>query len=258
MTLIAADSPVPVFEIDQVDIYGDYFLRNRMEILVILRTLEKRGTIVTLYLDEGSRFWLSSIVAVNEESGLIFVEPSNQTSVNNFVSQAKRVTLSASLDRVKIQIRLTSLSVSKIAGQFSFSAPLPESLLRLQRREFFRLETPHAYPLRCKIASCHEERSEVFNLPLFDISGGGLSLIGKVQQAERFSLGELFKDCQLEIPGESILSVNLRIQEILKIELPNGDHQLRLGCEFISLPGTRLTMIERYIARLERERNATA
>ena len=62
----------------------------------------------------------------------------------------------------------------------------------------------------------------------------GVSLIGKVQQAERFSLGELFKDCQLEIPGESILSVNLRIQEILKIELPNGDHQLRLGCEFIT------------------------
>ena len=81
-------------------------------------------------------------------------------------------------------------------------------------------------------------------------------LIGKVEHAEKFALGELFKDCRLEIPGESVLSVNLRIQEILKSELPNGDHQLRLGCEFISLPGTRLTLIERYITRLERERKA--
>jgi hypothetical protein len=53
-----------------------------------------------------------------------------------------------------------------------------------------------------------------------------------------------------------VLSVNLRVREILKIELPNGDQQLRLGCEFISLPGTRLTLIERYITRLERERKA--
>ena len=254
MTRIAEDSSVPVFEIDQADIYGSYFLRNRMEILRILRTLEKRRTSVTLYLDEGTQFWLSSIVAVDEESGLIFVEPSNQTTLNDFASKAKHATLSATLDRVKIQIRLNSLSVSNIAGKAVFSAPLPENLLRLQRREFFRLETPLAYPLRCKIATNHDERIEVFNLALFDISGGGLSLIGKVEHAEKFSLGELFKDCRLEIPGESVLSVNLQIQEILKIALPNGDHQLRLGCEFVNLPGTRLTMIERYITRLERER----
>lgn len=256
MTLTAEDSSVPVFEIDQVDTYRDYFLRNRMEILVILRALEKRRTIVTIYLDEGSRFWLSSIVAVDEESGLIFFDPSIQEILNKLACEAQYATLSASLDRVKVQIRVNALSASSIAGKFVFSAPLPDSLLRLQRREFFRLETPLAYPLRCKIATNLKGNVEIFNLPLFDISGGGLSLIGKVEHAEKFSLGELFKDCRLEIPGESILLVNLKIQEILKIELPNGDHQLRLGCEFVSLPGARLALIERYITRLERERKA--
>ena len=81
-------------------------------------------------------------------------------------------------------------------------------------------------------------------------------MLGPIKDAELFSLGELFHDCRLEIPGESVLSVNLRACEVLKMELPSGEQQLRLGCEFVSLPGTRLAFVERYITRLERERKA--
>ncbi len=256
MTKILEDSSVPVFEIDQSDVYGEYIHSNRQEILITLRAMEKRRTVVTVYLDEGSQFFLSTIIAVDEKSGLIFLDPSNQPSNNKVASLAKTITLSAALDRVKIQMRLSALSSSNVEDKPAFSAAVPTRILRLQRREFFRLETPHFAPLRCKMAVKRENSIEAFDLPLFDISGGGLSLIAKVEKAEKFSLAELIPDCRLEIPGESVLSVNLRVREILKIELPNGDQQLRLGCEFVSLPGTRLTLIERYITRLERERKA--
>lgn len=252
------DSSVPVFEIDQPETYGQYLLHNPIEILTTLRALERHRSIVTVYLDTGDQFFLSAIVAVNENSGQIFLDPSNQPAVNQIASQIQQVTLSATLDKVKIQIRLPVLGTTTLAGKPAFSAAIPGTILRLQRREFFRLETPHAPSLRCKFAAKRESGVEVFDLPLFDISGGGLSLVGKVSQAEKFALGELFQDCRLEIPGESILSVNLRVREIFKMELSDGDQQLRLGCEFVSLPGTRLTLIERYITRLERERKARA
>lgn len=252
------DSSVPVFEIDQPETYGQYLLRNPIEILTTLRSLERHRSIVTVYVDTGDQFFLSAIVAVNENSGQIFLDPSNQPAVNQMASRRQQVTLSATLDKVKIQIRLPALGTTTVAGKPAFSAPLPGTILRLQRREFFRLETPHAPSLRCKFAAKQESGVEVFDLPLFDISGGGLSLIGNVSQAEKFALGELFQDCRLEIPGESVLSVNLRVREIIKTELSDGDQQLRLGCEFVSLPGTRLTLIERYITRLERERKARA
>ena len=256
MIATSEDISVPVFEIDQIETYGQYLLGSRLEILLNLRALEKQHTTFTLYLDEGANFFLSAIVTVDEENGLIFLDASSQNQINSLAAKAKQVTLSAALDRVKIQMRLSALTSAQIEGRPAFSTPIPSQMLRLQRREFFRLETPQVHPLRCKLATQHEATLAVFDFPVFDISGGGLSLIGKIDFAEKFSLGELFKDCRLEIPGESILSVNLRIQEILKIELPNGEHQLRLGCEFINLPGTRLTLIERYITRLERERKA--
>ncbi len=254
MTSHQDDISVPIFEIDQADAYGQYFLNNRLEILINLRALQKQRSTVTLYLDDGAKFFLSSVVAVDEENGLIFLDPSNHPEFAQQALAAQQVTLSATLDRVKIQLRLPALHSGTWEDTPVLSAPLPIQLLRLQRREFFRLETPHVPPLRCKLAARHHSGVEVFDLPLFDISGGGLSLIGKVEHAEKFSLGELFQDCRLEIPGESVLSVNLRVREILKIETVSGEHQLRLGCEFVSLPGTRLTLIERYITRLERER----
>ena len=253
MTPPQEDTSVPVFEFDQPETYGQYFLNNRLEILINLRALQQQHATITLYLDDGAHFFLSSIVAVDEENGLIFLDPSNLAEANQQGLAARQVTLSATLERVKIQIRLPALAACTAEGKPAFSAPLPTRLLRLQRREFFRLTTPQAHPLRCKLAARHQNGVEVFDLPLFDISGGGLSLIGKVEHAEKFALGELFQDCRLEIPGESVLSVNLRLKEVLKIEIPSGEHQLRLGCEFVSLPGTRLTLIERYIARLERE-----
>lgn len=252
------DSSVPVFEIDQPEIYSQYLLRNPIEILSTLRALEQHRSVISVYLDEGNHFFLSAIVAVDEVSGQIFLDPSNLPALNQRANQAQKVTLSGVLNKVKIQIRLPALRSTTLESKPAFSAPLPDGVLRLQRREFFRLTTPQVPPLRCKLATQRDSGNEVFDLPLFDISGGGMSLIGKINQAEKFTLGELFQDCRLEIPGESVLSVNLRVREIFKIELANGDQQLRLGCEFISLPGTRLTLIERYITRIERERKAKA
>lgn len=255
MTSAQNEISVPVFEIDQPAAYGKYVLRNRAEILVYLRALHKNRTLITVYLDEGEHFFLSTVLSVDEDRNQLVLDESNRAADNVAALKAARITLSAPLERVKIQIRLPGLSLTSINGNKAMTAPLPSSILRLQRREFFRVETPRIAPLRCKLAvPMAAGGHSVVDYPLFDLSGGGLSLLGPVNDAELFALGEMFHDCRLEIPGENVLSINLRVCEVLKIEMLNGEQQLRLGCEFVSLPGTRRTFIERYITRLERER----
>lgn len=254
MTSAHEDSSVPIFELDQPQIYGQYILTNRREILFHLSALEQRHNLLSMYFNDGSQFMLTSLLNVDEANDRIILDASNQPDQNQHALAADLLTLTASLDRIKIQFRLARPSLMTWNKKAAFYAPLPNSLLRLQRREFFRVATPKINPLRCKLPTRHANGGvEVLDLPLFDISGGGLSLIGSAHLAEKFSLGELLHDCRLEIPGENVLSVNLRIREILKLETPSGEHQLRLGCEFTALPGTRLALIERFITRLERE-----
>jgi flagellar brake protein len=245
------------FEIDSPTEFGQYIITIRREIVFYLQLLAKQRSIVTVYINDGHCFFLSSIVALDEAANLLFLDPSSEPESNALAQAAQQLTLVGNLDRVKIQLRLPPLQARNFQGQNTLCAALPNALLRLQRREFFRLEPPLATPIRCKLlARKVDGSSKTFELTLSDISGGGVSLIGTTAMANDFPRDALFQDCRLEITGEGVIQVNLRVRKVIEISTRDGEHGLRIGCEFVSLAGTRLAFIERYITRIERERKA--
>jgi c-di-GMP-binding flagellar brake protein YcgR len=249
--------PAPDFEIDHPDDYAQYFLGNPREISFYLNLLVKRGSLVTAHIDDGKLFFLTAIVAVDGEKGEIFIDPAQAEGLNTAAGAARQITLVANLDRVKIQLRLTGLRESQFDGRRALSTGIPATMLRLQRREFFRLEPPLISPIGCQIAIEQFAGSvKTFEPKVADISGGGISLTAPTNLAEACQPDTLFKDCRLDLPGEGVLLVNLRVRKMVEISANTGIHNLRIGCEFVGLPGTRLAMIERYITRIERERKA--
>lgn len=248
---------IPLFEIDQPETYGEFLLSNRVEIAAYLRALEKQHAIIAIYVDDGRPFFLSSIVAVDEAKDRFYLDLANSEEIRRLTEKSPQLTLTATLDKIKIQIRVINQQTDQRDGRAVLGIPLPKNLLRLQRREYFRLETPHANPLHCKLARQREDGStQVFNLTLLDISGGGISLMANTAQADEFSPGSIFPDGRLEIPGEGFFAVNLCVKKVSMQENRNGQSFLRLGCEFLSLPGTRLAQIQRYITKIERERKS--
>ena len=257
MTPFPKEPSIVDFEIDQAQEYAQFLLSNRREIIFYLNILTKRRSLFTAYINEGKQLFLTTIVAVDEVSGQIFLDPV-QTEENNVeASTAQQITLVGNLDNVKIQIRLSALQAATYQDQKVLAAAIPEQILRLQRREFFRLEPPISKPIHCKLATLGTEGSvKTLELQLADISGGGLCLIGPTPIAEHFPRNSMFQHCRLEIPGEGVIQVNLRIHKTVEISTRDGQHHLRIGCEFVNLPGARLAFIERYITRIERERKA--
>lgn len=53
-----------------------------------------------------------------------------------------------------------------------------------------------------------------------------------------------------------MVSATLRVRSVFDVATKSGNRYLRAGLEFVNLPGTRLTLIQRYITRIERERKA--
>ena len=255
----AEELPQAVFEIDQPDTYGQFLLTSPREIAFYLQLLARQHTIVTAYIDDGRQFFLSSILAVDEAAHQVFLDPP-QTQENTAAAlNAHRLTLVTNLDRVKIQIRLQPPGMQVYQGQNTLGTAIPDNMLRLQRREFFRLEPPVSHPIHCKLATANSGGpAKTFELTLSDISGGGASLKGTTEMAGDFPRDVLFQDCRLEIPGEGVILVNLRVRKVIEVSAQNGVHGLRIGCEFVNLPGSRLAFIERYITRIERERKALA
>lgn len=257
MTQAAEELPIPDFEIDHKEEFPQYLLSNRREILYYLNMLATRRSLLTAYINEGQRFLLTSIVAVDDATSSIFFDPPNVDEQLSDAIGARQITLVTNLDRVQIQMRLPALSESQYQGRKVIFAPIPEAMLRLQRREFFRLEPPLATPIHCKLlAHSPIGKMSTLDLVLSDISGGGISLIAPTEIADHFPRDTLFQQCRLEIPGEGVIQVNLRVRKTIELSSRNGRHSLRVGCEFMDLPSNRLAFVERYITRIERERKA--
>lgn len=253
----AEEAPSPVFEIDQPAEFAQFMLGSRREIVFYLNQLARRHSVLTAYLDAGGQFFPSSVIAVDETENLIFIDLPPAEEQRAYPQSAGRITLVVNLDRVKMQIRLPSLTVRAYQGHDALCAPIPEAILRLQRREFFRLEPPLATPIHCKLAAPGTDGTlRTFELTLSDISGSGVSLAAPPELGEYFPRDALFQHCRLDIPGEGVIQVNLRVHKSIEMSTRNGQRQLRIGCEFVNLPGTRLAFIEHYITRIERERQA--
>lgn len=258
MNQAAPPSAAPVdFEIDHEDEYGRFLIGNQLEILFFLHALIRRGNLVTAYIDSGSTFFLTSILGIDESANTLLLDAAGSEEVNRQAGNAQRITLVTSHDRVRMQIRIGATRMVIHQGHPALLAELPERVLRLQRREFFRLEPPLNAPLYCRLlAEDPDNRPKTFELTLADISGGGISLIAPTGDIDYFPRDTLLKDCRLEITDEGVVIANLRVRKVIELSTQSGLHSLRIGCEFVNLRGTYLAMIQRYITRIERERKA--
>jgi len=258
-----ADSPMltdgqPVrLEIERPDEHARFLLRSKIEIIAVLRSLLQRRSLVTAYFDQGRSFLLTSLVEVDADAGRIVIDSGREEAVNHAVLLAERLFLVSTLDKVKIQFSLGRLSQTHNGGLPAFAAALPDQLLRLQRREYFRLTTPVTKPVRLVATLRRADGSALpVDTSILDISGGGVGLMATPSLATLLPRGQRLDDGRISLPDEGLLSANLLVCNKGEEATRGGARYFRVGCEFIGLAGARMNMLQRYITRVERERKA--
>ncbi|MDR1350639.1 MAG: flagellar brake protein [Zoogloeaceae bacterium] len=243
-------------ELEEANTYDQYLLHSPTEISAVLCNAMKQGCMVSVYFDMGRAFFLTSLLEVTIRG--VVLDYGSDEGINHQALQTKRLICTMSVDRVKVQFGLSGVRLVQFEGRPAFASALPEQLLRLQRREYFRVSTPIIKPLHCELpmpAPEGEERS-VLQLSLLDISAGGLALMINVEQTRLFTHNQIFHDCLLPLPDEQTIRLSLRICNLFEITNRAGNRYARVGCEYLDLAGTPLNQIQRYITRLERERKA--
>jgi len=245
-------SEVEATEVLHHDQYSEYLLHNPREILSMLRQVAKQGDLVTVYFNSGKDFLLTTLLEVNEQE--IVLDRGSNEEMNQRALAAPKLFCITRHEKVKLQFILTEIHETAQPGQRALAARLPESLLRLQRRAYFRLHTPITRPLRCGIPVAMSDGSvQIYEHNVMDISLGGLSL--QVEDIH-FEPGQEWPDCSIELPEIGVIKVTLKVLNFYEITLRSGQRSTRAGCQFVDIPATSQNLIQRYIVRLERERKA--
>ncbi len=247
----------PRFELEQTDDYSEFLLHSKPEIVFVLRTLVQKRAMITAYFDHGTSFLLTALLSVNQEKNELVFDFGSDSEMNSSAQRAKKLIFSTTIDKVKVQFSLNKLTAAPYEGRPAFRAELPETLLRLQRREYFRLATPASSPVKCTISMKRADGSPLLAATqLLDISGGGAGLMIPPEQAGAYEKGVLLDNCKITLPEEGLIVTMLTVRDVFDVTTKSGNRYLRAGCEFVKLQGSYLTMIQRYITRVERERKA--
>lgn len=233
--------------------YAQYLLHAKSEIVFVLRSLLNNVSQITVFFDEGKELLLTTLVGLGDDALLLDFGASMET--NRKALAAEKLFCVATLEKVRIQFQLRGLTQVTYEGRPAFRADLPVDLLRLQRREFFRLTMPVVHPLKCRIPIAGEAgNSFVLDVNVVDLSGGGLAIA--LPEGVDFTVGREFADCRIDLPEVGVLTATLKVRNQFEITLRNGSRVRRAGCEFIKLPGQMMTLVQRYIIKVERERKA--
>jgi len=237
------------------DAYTRYLLENPNEIMYVLRDLAAENDKITVYFNEGKDFLLTTIIALDDE-GIVFDFGSSQ-DMNRRAVEARKFHCVASQNKVRVQFQVGRLTKIDYEGSPAFRSPLPVSLLRLQRREFYRLISPIARPLKCTIPLKPGSalQKESIDVNVIDIGGGGLGIAATPADFP-FETGTTFENCRIDLPEIGIVTATLQLKSLFDITLRSGALVKRAGCQFVKLPGAMLTLIQRHIIKIERERKA--
>jgi len=232
---------------------NQFTVTSRLEITQILSAIMRQGALVTASPGSGS-FFLTSIVEIDQVHDVLLLECGRQQPQIEQVLAAQTLECSTALDKVKIEFACNGIEIVGNGRDQSFKMRLPTSVLRLQRREHFRMEVPMSAQLKCTMLPIDADfaKSAKIELLVRDLSCGGIAVI---TPPDLFTpeLGKKY-NALIDLPGGNGLQAVVQARNAFMVTLANGKVTQRSGFAFVRPTESLLATIQRYIMNLERAR----
>lgn len=236
-----------------------YRIHSRREIIALLRAIGERNQLVSLLINGGSEAVVTSILHVDDVNNVVVVDSAPSKLLNERIVSSDKVSFETVLDHIRILFSTDRVHPCTYDNLSALRFALPHSVIRLQRREFYRVATPVANPVRCVIPVPDGTNGTVtpITTALQNISAGGIAIVDEKKILD-YTIGRVYKDCRIDLPGGTPIVATLQIRNSHDLTFASGRTVRRLGCMFIDLPKPLLAAVQRYITKLEREQNARA
>ena len=224
-----------------------YALTTEFEILGVLRSLAADQRLIHLRAPAGNASVVTTLLHIDPEKSALTFDGTADPGVLRPILAAERLHFEASQNGVHVSFKCGPAESLLFEERPALRLPFPAELIRVQRRDAFRVATPVNSPVLCTIPL---EDGPV-TLPLEDLSTGGLGA-SDAAHAVPATIGQVFNGCRLDLPDTDPLEVTLRLVHIREFE--RAGKQLRsLGFAFEGLRGAASARVQRYITALERE-----
>lgn len=245
-------TPTPTASIDEDALHARFAIQSRAEILFLLRAIQKRKSLVKLDFPDSRHCVITSVLAVDEANNALILDSARDDALNRELLAGHGAEFSCTLDGVAISFAIGAVRACDYDRLPALRIALPDSLIRLQRREHFRVQLPITHSVKC-IVPPGDSGLEPIITQIIDIGCGGVAI---AESSGRLSTqtGRTLPECRLLLPEVEMIVTTLEVWNSAQIRLKNGTYQTRFGCKFIGLPNEMVASLQRFIMDLERAR----
>jgi c-di-GMP-binding flagellar brake protein YcgR len=235
--------------------WHDFEISSRREIISLLRNIGEKHQLIRMLIHGEADVCVTSILAVDADTNALILDRPINPQQNERILKAERISFETTLDKIRILFSGERVTETTFQNGAALKIALPITLVRLQRREFYRMATPVSNPVQVTVPLPEELGGGRATFPLSDISCGGIAILDN-KLALGDSIGVDYPNCRIDLPEIGTVSTTLQVRNSLDLTLLNNKTNRRLGCQFINIARGDLAMVQRYITKLERERNA--
>lgn len=235
-----------------------FIVQNQKEIIQILNELAKHHEMIKISFSNDT--CLTNVISVDAHKNLVYLDIGIDDAFNSRLLASRHVVFFKE-EGVRIKWISDQLTLATLKDGKAIKIALPHKLMRLQRREFFRLATPIVNPVPCIIPVPAVEKPEadrVLELTLVDVSLGGIGVIVANPFDEAFVIGAKFDHCRIKFPELGETNLTLQVRNIRPITMKDGTIKHRVGFKFISPSRGNEGLINQYTFILERQAMALA
>ncbi|WP_144141248.1 flagellar brake protein [Paraburkholderia sp. BCC1884] len=224
-----------------------------LQIAVCLRHLVAGQDFVTVEFDD--RQIVTQILDVDSRNARFIFDAGSVADDNHALPGARRLTFRSLPGGIRTDFTTLDAKPVVFDGLPAFEAPFPSLLYYVQRREFFRVQTPVLDPYT---ASGAHEDGVSFRLELQDLSLGGIALKTADVRFGSLESGTVLRDVALQLGAFGTLRLDLEIVAPRQLTTPKGDQRYVIGCRFVETPGSAERTLQRVVTQLETKRQSLA
>lgn len=238
-----------IAQLSEAEIEDRFQIRGPRAVAFTLAGYAKAATGFAVHF--GEDLFMTTLLAVLPERKVLIFDCSGAETMNRKLLASGHGSFVGRPEGIHVQFKASRITETIYGGSRAFATPLPEFIVRLQRRESFRIETPRVRPL---VFFGRLPDGSLLECAAHDISVNGIGLIAPQPPAD-LPAGEHLPRCHFHLPEEAHeLFCAASLRHVTELESRTGQRQWRLGLQFDALPAADEQRIQRYIVRIERER----
>jgi c-di-GMP-binding flagellar brake protein YcgR len=228
-----------------------FWLYSKFEIDALIARLCDDRVPMTVYWGRDGECAVTQIMKVDAVLNEVHFDLPNQPQLQLRLLEAGDLVCVAFAESVKLQFTIAAPRRSSDSGYPAFLCGFPERVLRLQRREYYRVRTPESLAASC-LVPYSGDRVQYESLRVLDLSVGGLAMLAYPRHFDP-SETTVIDRCYLDLPGVGTVTVRLRVAHV---ETSVDGKARRCGCEFVDLSPQARMMLQRYVHRIDLEQRA--